>query len=216
MNKALPLVMTLAIVTTFTLTLDRANASTSFTGSSAGTFVSVPLDLDNDSCTSVSGVTVCSDLSGYNTGFGTITSTGAINGSYSGQSVDEAAPVAGTGCSINPTGQQSCTLGAATDACAYSWEAGSGVAQKSGTTSLLIASVTPGGSLCINFNSAGGFALPYNYSNKLTVKITGATGTLKGITGSFTQTTTGQILGNDLQGHEFGWFSATQSGTTNP
>jgi hypothetical protein len=136
-----------------------------------------------------------------------------MSGPFTGQSVTEDSAVPGTGCSINKA-QKSCTLGAVTDACEYTWEGGSFTNQKSATGDLVFGSLTPGGTVCVDFNSAGGGALPYNFSAIRNWMIAGGTGNLKGTTGTFTQTVSGQVLSIDQQGHHFAWFTSTSQGTT--
>jgi hypothetical protein len=201
------------ILTTGLCEADSAAKSKSFTVSVSGTLVTVPLDVDSDSCGSTAPF-VCTDLSGYTNYSGKVTGGGSVAGPFTGQSVGEIAPVAGTGCSINPTGQKACTVGAATDACAYTYEGGSFANQKSATGDLFFGSITPGGSECINFDSSGSFALPYPVVATINGTIAGGTGKLTGTTGTFTETVSGQILSIDLQGHDFGWFTATIKGTT--
>jgi hypothetical protein len=45
--------------------VQAAGQSLEFRGSDSGTVVSVPLDIDADSCTTTVGVTTCTDLSAY-------------------------------------------------------------------------------------------------------------------------------------------------------
>jgi hypothetical protein len=201
------------ILTTGICEAGSAAKSKSFTSSFSGTSVSVPLDVDSDSCGSTAPF-VCADFSGYANYSGKITGGGSASGPFTGQTVSEVAPVAGTGCSINPSDQKACSLGTATDGCAYTFEGGSFAIQKSATGEIMFGSITPGGSECINFNSSGAFALPYPVSATFDGTIAGGTGKLTGITGAFTETVTGQILSIDLQGHDFGWFTATVKGTT--
>ena len=191
-----------------------AAATNSFTANFSGTIVSVALGIDNDSCTSSSPFT-CTDLSGYSNYSGNIEAGGRMSGPpLTGQSVTEDSAAPGTGCSISPKTQKSCTLGAVTDACEYTWEGGSFTNQKSATGDLVFGSLTPGGTVCVDFNSAGGFALPYNFSATRNWVIAGGTGNLNGITGTFTQTVSGQVLSIDQQGHHFAWFTSTSRGTT--
>ena len=189
-----------------------ASKSKGFTAAFSGTSVTVPLDIDLDSCSNTVPST-CTDSSSYANYTGKITGGGSFSGPFSGQAVEELVPEAGTGCSLNPTGWKSCTLGTATDACEFSIAGGSFVNQKS-TGDLAYGSITPGGTECVDYNSSGGFATPYKFSQSSNWAVTGGTGKLSGSTASFTNTIAGQILSNDLQGHNFNWFAATTKGTT--
>jgi hypothetical protein len=206
-------IFAIGITVTLGLGIAEAAKSKSFTSSFSGTAVSVPLDIDNDSCTGPPFV--CTDFSTLNNYSGKVTGGGKFAGPFTGQTVVELLPVAGSGCSLNPTGQKSCTLGTAKDACEYTFVAGSFVNQKSATGDLVYGAVTSlGSSECVDYNSAGGFALPYPFSATVNGTLTGGTGKLTGSTGTYTNTTTGQILSIDLQGHVFGWTTTTSMVTT--
>jgi len=185
----------------------------SFTSSFSGSAVTVPLDLDdNNSCGGPPFV--CTDLSTLNTYSGKVTGGGNLAGSFTGQSIVELDSAGGTGCSINP-GQGSCTLGTATDACLYT-VVGSFANQQSATGDLTFGTIDlHGSSECIDFNSAGGFALPYPFSATIVGRIQGGTGKLANTLFRFTNTTSGQILRSDLQGHGFAWETTTSMGNEN-
>jgi hypothetical protein len=228
MRSRLILAVISAVVLTVSLGVHTAIAGTrKFTSTLSGSFVTVPLDLDNDSCTTVSGITICTDLSSYGNYAGNDTGGGIVAGPFTGQNVGEFSPVAGTGCLIDPTHIQSCTLGTSTDACEYVGEGGSFVNRKSATPSsppprgdlaqnlaqnpngdLEFGFFNPGGTACVDFSS-----FPFKFFISGSGVITGGTGKLAGITGSFSGTQTGQDLSVDGQGHDFGWFTATTSGT---
>jgi hypothetical protein len=202
------LTISLAVLGTLCLGAQKTAAakSKSFTSSFSGSIVSVPLDVDNDSCTS-SPPFVCTDLSAYSNYAGKITGGVSFSGPFTGQATTEDTPVAGTGCSINPS-QKSCTLGSATDACEFAFEGGNFVNQKSSTGDLVFGALVPSGStVCVDFAS-GKFSTTRNWN------ITGGTGKFAGITGTFSDTTTGQILNIDSQGHHFAWITGSSKGTT--
>jgi hypothetical protein len=194
-----------------------ANALTAqtkkFSANISGSSVTVPLDLNgNASCTTTGGVTTCTALSYSSTFLGRhINGIGNTAYAFTGQSVTGVTPVAGTGCSINDT-IASCTLGAVTDACSYTYTGGSLVNQKAGPNNQKVSTqtgtVTPGGSLCVDYTSP-----TPNFSATINGTLVSGNGDFTGITGSFTETISGAILNSDLQGHAFGWFSGTISGT---
>ncbi|SRR6266851_9464731 len=81
------------------------------TGTVGGTGVTVPLDLDNDSCfIALNGATVCTDSSAYVNKAG----KSSDSGSFTAQGVFEAELVPGTGCNIGgtPLPFAGCTLAA--------------------------------------------------------------------------------------------------------
>jgi len=178
--------------------------SGTFSGTYSGSFATIPLDIDNEGCTTVSGITTCTDLSTETNAAGT--SKGILKGSFTHQAVFEAIPVAGSGCLIDSS-VQSCTLGASTDACEATFVGGSFVNRDS-DGDLTFGFATPGGSLCIDFSSP-----PFNFSETINWSITGGTGKLTGVTGTFSATGTGQFLSIDMQGHDFGWFTETRTGS---
>ena len=175
-----------------------------FTGISSGSFATLPLDIDDDSCLFNGSTYTCTDLSTEGSGIGT--STGILKGSGTGQSVVEQVPVVGTGCLIDPSGIQSCTLGASTDACEYTYVGGSYV-NRDNKGDLVFGFINAGGSNCVDFSS-----FPPKFSASSSGTINGGTGKYAGSTGTFTARTTGQILSEDLQGHAFGWFIQATAG----
>ena len=195
---------TALFVAFFILTSGARAASGSFNGSESGSFATIPLDIDDDSCVIVSGVTTCTGLSIETNLFGAY--TGFTKANYSSQAVAESAPVPGTGCLID-TSIQGCTLGSSTDACEYSYEGGSFVNRLQASGVLLYGTFNAGGSICVDYST-----FPFNFSAADGGTITGGTGTAAGVSGTFTFSANGQIMNLDLQGHQFGWFSDTSSG----
>jgi hypothetical protein len=125
--------------------------------------------------------------------------------------VNETAYVPGTGCSINAAHVKACTLNGHSDACAFTFEAGSAVANYP-DGSLLFTKLAPGGTGCIDFN-APSFALPFPYVFTSNSTITGGTVRYAGATGSSAATGVGAVQIDDSAGHSFGWFSDTYTGT---
>jgi hypothetical protein len=198
---------------TVPLVIRRADAVTkTFSSTLWGTLVTVPLDVDNLSCSDVDGVELCPALSEYGNYNGR-TSGGIPNSIYSitGQSVLEASPIIGHGCLIDP-GIQSCTLNGVTDACEYVVAGGSYATQQSnvGTANIFYGffNSNPVGTFCVDYS-----AFPSNFSGTFSGNILGGTGVFAGNTGTFTETITGRYTSVDLQGHNFGWFSGSASGS---
>jgi hypothetical protein len=188
-------------------TASASGKAVKFTATDSGSFVTVPLDLDNDHCVTMSGVTLCSDLSASETRAGKTTGGGSLSGPFTHQGVDEVVAVAGSGCLIDPTGIKSCTLGTTTDACEFT-SAGGSYVNRNSQGDLVFGFYSPGGSACIDFSSA-----PSNFSHSFSGTITGGTGKLSGVTGTFSGTRTGQIMSSDMQGHLFGWTKGAYTGT---
>jgi hypothetical protein len=184
----------------------KTSKSKSFSGTDSGTGVTVPLDIDNDSCTTTAPF-VCTDLSSYANVAG-VSKGGFRPGSFTRQGVSEITGVPGTGCLIDPTTIKSCTLGASTNACEFTFEGGSYASRDDKTGDLLFGFVTPGGSECIDFSTT-----PFNFSGSADVTITGGTGKLAGVTGTLTDTFSGQEMSSDSQGHGFSWFTESFTGT---
>lgn len=185
--------------------------SKTFAWKVSGTNITVPLDLDFDSC-SASPPYVCTDLSVYGNYAGKITGGGSLSGAFTGQSVIEVVPAPATGSScLLSSAIASCTIpgDTATDACLFNVAGGSFVNMKSSTLDLFFGPYT-GGTSCIDFN---GFAGPWTYATAVTASITGGTGKLKSVSGTLTATFTGQVLNWDSQGHSFGYATGTGTGT---
>jgi hypothetical protein len=215
-----PILMTMMVP----LIITRADALTkTFSTTLWGTVVTVPLDIDNESCIDDEGVFVCTALSEY-ANYNGKNSGGIPNSIYSisGQAVQETSPVPGTGCLIDED-IHGCTLNGVSDACEYTVDGGSFATQMSnvGTANILYGAFT-GGTVCVDFlsledakvhpNYIGG-GVPTNFSATFTGTIVGGTGVFAGNTGSFTETNSGLYTSSDLQGHNFGWFTGSVSGT---
>jgi hypothetical protein len=182
--------------------------TTSFTCHASGTAVSVPVDIDSDSCfTAENGATVCTDTSGYGN-FGFKCSPG---GRGTGTNVFEFKPVSGSGCNILGTAEPiaSCTLANSSEAgCEFqSVVGGAEVDRNDNTGDLTFA--TANITLCLDLSSGP----PFNFTASANDTITGGTGANTGATGSATAQVDGQILIDDLAGHAYSWSEGTSTGT---
>jgi len=159
----------------------------------AGTTFTTAMDLDGDGSDQTSVATY----------------QGRANMSpYRGQGVSEAKPTPGTGCSLNPSSQSSCTLGSVTNACQYDYVAGFS-ANRDDATGDIETFKRASGSLCIDFTSGP----PFKVAGTVTDNITGGTGPFAGATGSITTQVWGEILGMDPEGRGFGWYKGIGEGT---
>jgi hypothetical protein len=197
-------VLSLAMVVALAMMVSAVGAEAKtfdVAGSLSGTSAAIPVDISGDSCTLVGGVEVCTATSGLLTYAGK-SSGGPLSGPYTGQSISQTKPVAGTGCFFAPTKIASCTIGTDTAGCKYSFVGGAGANRISSTGDLAAFSIT-GGSLCLNgttFATAG----------TLTEKSAGGTGKA---TGTTTHSFGGQFLIVDPAGNGFFWLTDTYTGT---
>jgi hypothetical protein len=179
-------------------------ASLKFSSTLSGSGATVTMDIDNDACGTA---VICTELSSLNTYAGT--STGGIEpGAFTGQSVDETDPVAGTGCFFDPTHVKGCTLGTVTDACEFTFVGSAGASRTTSTGDILTAK-TVSGTECIDVSHG----LPFNFAGSATDTITGGSGKYAGATGTAKERFSGQVLTNDFNGHGFAWFQDSIKGT---
>ena len=157
----------------------------------SGSFQTVPLDLDSDNT---------SDLSGFG-----IDSGKNSLGPYTDQTVSETDPeLNGTGCSGPPpfdTHGVSCTFPDGRAGCKFAGVGGADVFRFDDSGDLLFAN-NELGPACLNF------------SNGLMIStgsgaITGGTGKLSGATGTISFKSQSAPLTFDSAGHAFGWFTAS-------
>lgn len=191
----------------FVIAASLALAVAGFTGRSAvladgghkvhcqtsGTSFSIVMDLDGDGQAQAS--------------VATYQGKGNMN-PFHGQGVSEAKPTPGTGCSLNPSSQSSCTLGSVTNACQYDYVAGFS-ANRDDATGDIETFKRASGSLCIDFTSGP----PFKVAGTVTDNITGGTGPFAGATGSIATQVWGEILGMDPEGRGFGWYKGIGEGT---
>ena len=185
---------------------DAAAKNYAIASTTSGSSAQVSIDLDGNNCVTANGLFICPADSALSTDGGNA-SKGPETGPFTAQDVSEAIPASGTGCSYNPGSIQSCTIGSATDGCLFNYVGGSGVTRNTASGDLSFASLTSG-TLCINVNGA----LPWNFAGQEVWTITGGTGKVSGISGSFTSTFTGQVLQNDPAGHGMSWFASSNTG----
>jgi hypothetical protein len=200
------------VASVFLLAAQSVNAGTfQIFGDIAGSEATIPLDLDNDNCTTVGTSTVCNDFSELTTyslpNFNNTSGGSFLKGSWKGQATTEVSAVVGSGCSIDKT-IASCTIGTTTNGCLFTFDGGSYVNLKDGTADVVFGFINAGGSECIDFTS-----FPFSFSIKESGTIIGGTGRFSGLTGSFSETLHGQELSADLQGRNFSWLKGNFSGT---
>jgi hypothetical protein len=161
------------------------------------------MDIDDDACgTSF----ICTELSSFNSFAGT--QTGGIEpGPFTGQSVNEADPVPGTGCLFDPAHVQGCTLGTVTNACKFQFVGGAGASRNSSTGDIETTKLVSGG-FCVDVSHG----LPFNFAGSDTAAITGGSGMFAGASGTIHEKFSGQTLTNDFNGHGFAWFKDSFSG----
>jgi hypothetical protein len=179
-----------------------------FTLTSSGTNVSIPLDPDADSCTTIGGVTFCTDFS-LHFDF-SVKGTGALGGDSTVQGVEEYDPVSGSGCTIMgaPAPIAGCTLaGSSEKGCEFKSVGSAIVIRDSATGDLLFE--TESTTVCDDLSSGP----PNNATAAANGKITGGTGKLSGATGTFNSVAHGQELVSDPAGHGFSWVEGSSSGT---
>jgi hypothetical protein len=183
-----------------------------FKATTSGTGLSVPIDLDSDSCfTAANGATVCTDTSQYDVFAG----TKSPGGGFAGQNVVEVDGVPGSGCNILGTivpGIASCTLaGSSEQGCELEVVGGSEVQRDNSSGDLLFLTFTPGTSstVCLDLSSGP----PFNSSISTTQTITGGTGKNAGATGTVTGIGHGQVLTVDAAFHGLSWFVSNSTGT---
>lgn len=180
----------------------------------SGSGVSIPVDMDSDSCFTVSnGATVCTDSSGYDNFSGEC----SPGGRFTGQGLIEVDPVSGSGCNIAGTtvpGIASCTLtGSSEQGCKFQLVGGSEVRRDTVSGDLTFFSFSTDSSLCADLSSGP----PFNFTSSAKATITGGTGKNAGATGTETATGSGQVLTSDPAGHGLSWeeSSLTDTITTN-
>jgi len=197
-----------ATLALFLLAPSISNAKTlTVTETSSGSAAQVPIDLDGKNCGQINGVTTCPADSGLGTGGGS-SRGGPDQGSFTFQVVTESVPAPGTGCSFAPASIQSCPIGSVTDGCLFNYVGGNGVTRYDTNGDLAISALTSG-TICFNLDAG----LPYSFEAQTQWMYVGGTGNLANASGSYTNTTTGQVLQNDPQGHGMAWFTAKNKGT---
>ncbi len=176
----------------------------------SGSGVSLPVDLDSDSCfTASNGATVCTDSSGYDNFSGEC----SPGGRFTGQGLVEVDPVSGSGCNIAGTtvpGIASCTLaGSSEQGCQFQLVGGSEARRDTVSGDLTFYSFSTDSSLCADLSSGP----PFNFTSSEKATITGGTGKNAGVSGTETGTGHGQILTSDVAGHGLSWEESSFTDT---
>jgi hypothetical protein len=173
---------------------------------SSGSSISVPIDVDGDSCFIASNShLICTDTSGYGN-FGFKCSPGGPAGT--GTNIFEYDPVPGTGCVFDPAHIESCTLaGTSEQGCLFQSVGGTEVDRDGSTGDLLFSTATA--TDCIDFSSGP----PFNLAGSSNGTITGGTGKNAGATGTSTGTFHGQLMTLDPAGHGIAWFEGDSTET---
>jgi hypothetical protein len=178
-----------------------------FTSSFSGTAISIPIDVDSDSCNKApNGATVCTDSSVYFN----LAGKSSPGGRFTSQSIVEYDPVSGPGCNILGTSTPiaSCTLAASSEqGCEFQSVGGAEVDRDNSTGDLLFS--TGSSTLCEDVSSGP----PFNFTISGTGTITGGTGKNAGATGTSTATAHGQVLTADAAGHAIAWAEGSSTGT---
>ena len=180
-------------------------------GTLSTTGVDVPVDLDSDSCFTVSnGATVCTDTSAYFN----ISGHKSPGGGFTAQAIGEWDPVPGTSCNIGGNivpGIASCTLAGSNEhGCAFDAirEGHNWVERDNSSGDLLFLAGTDA-PLCVNLSSGP----PFNETDSFNFTITGGTGENAGATGTRAGTAHGQQLTSDRAGHGFSWSEGSFTDT---
>jgi hypothetical protein len=169
-----------------------------------GTSVSAPVDLDGSgtgACTTINGIEWCPSDSYVYTFSGK--STGGPTwqqGLFGGQTIGENVFVSGTGCYLDPTHIQGCTVGTVTDGCLMESVGETGVNINRQTGSMLFDKSTSE-QTCFDFDSG----LPEEFQGTATFQITGGNGRFAGASGTSSETFHGEIMRADPAGHSFSW-----------
>jgi hypothetical protein len=179
----------------------------------SGSAVSIPVDIDSDSCfTASTGATVCTDSSGY----ANVSGECSPGGRFTGQGIVEWDPVPGSGCNIAGTtvpGIASCTLaGSSEQGCAFQLVGASDVSRDAVSGDLTFVTFSTDSRLCADLSSGP----PFNFTSSYTGAITGGTGKNAGASGTVTGGDHGQLLTSDAAGHGLSWeeSSFTETITT--
>jgi hypothetical protein len=164
--------------------------------------VSIPVDIDSDSCfTASTGTTVCTDSSGYSN----VSGKCSPGGGFTGQGLVELDPVSGSGCNISGTtvpGIASCTLADSSEqGCEFQLVGGSEVRRDTVSGDLTFFSLSTDSRLCLDLSSGP----PFNFTATAKATITGGTGNNAGASGTETATSHGQVLTSDAAGHGLSW-----------
>ena len=177
----------------------------------SGSSVSIPIDMDSDSCfTASTGATVCTDSSGYSNFSGKC----SLGGRFTGQGLVEVDPVSGSGCNIAGTtvpGIASCTLaGSSEQGCEFQLVGGSEVRRDAVSGDLTFFSFSTDSTLCADLSSGP----PFNFTSSAKATIVGGTGNNAGASGTETGAAGhGQLLTSDAAGHGLSWEESSFTDT---
>jgi hypothetical protein len=176
----------------------------------SGSGVSIPVDIDSDSCfTASNGATVCTDSSGYDN----VSGKCSPGGRFTGQVLVEADPVSGSGCNIAGTTVPdiaSCTLaGSSEQGCEFQAAGGSEVRRDTVSGDLTFFTFSTDSRLCADLTSGP----PFNFTSRTKANITGGTGRNAGATGTEMGTGRGQILTSDAASHGLSWEQSSFTDT---
>jgi hypothetical protein len=171
--------------------------------------VSIPVDMDSDSCFTVSnGATVCTDSSGYANSSGEC----SPGGRFTDQGLVEWDPVPGSGCNIAGTTVPiaSCTLaGSSEQGCEFQLVGASDVSRDAVSGDLTFSTFSTDSRLCADLSSGP----PFNFTSSYRGTITGGTGKNAGASGTITGGDHGQLLTFDAAGHGLSWEESTFTDT---
>ena len=175
----------------------------------SGSAVSIPVDMDSDSCfTASTGATVCTDSSGY----GNLSGECSPGGRFTAQGLVEWDPVPGSGCNIAGTTVPiaSCTLaGSSEQGCEFQLVGASDVRRDTVSGDLTFFTFSTDSRLCADLSSGP----PFNFTSSYKGTITGGTGKNAGASGTLTGGDHGQLLTFDAAGHGLSWAESTFTDT---
>jgi hypothetical protein len=178
----------------------------------SGSAVSIPVDMDSDSCfTASTGATVCTDSSGY----ANLSGECSPGGRFTAQGLVEWDPVPGSGCNIAGTTVPiaSCTLaGSSEQGCEFQLVGASNVRRDVVSGDLTFFTFSTDSRLCVDLSSGP----PFNFTSNYKGTVTGGTGKNAGASGTITGGDHGQLLTSDAAAHGLSWeeSSFTETITT--
>ena len=172
----------------------------------SGSAVSIPVDMDNDSCfTASTGATVCTGSSGY----ANLSGECSPGGRFTAQGLVEWDPVPGSGCNIAGTtvpGIATCTMaGSSEQGCELQLVGASAVSRDTVSGDLTFLSYSTDSRLCVDLSSGP----PFDFISSYKATITGGTGKNAGASGTLMGGDHGQLLTFDAAGHGLSWAEST-------
>jgi len=171
----------------------------------SGSAVSIPVDMDSDSCfTASTGATVCTGSSGYTN----LSGECSPGGRFTAQGLVEWDPVPGSGCNIAgmTVPIASCTLaGSSEQGCEFQLVGASDVRRDAVSGDLTFFTFSTDSRLCADLSSGP----PFNFTSRYNGTITGGTGKNAGASGTITGGDHGQLLTFDAAGHGLSWAQST-------